>query len=57
MGLILTKPVFGVSDQMRLKPVFSAAETSQKIEILLKTSLDMMLYSKGITKTLIRLRG
>ena len=35
MGLVVTKPVFGVSDKSRLKPVFSAAETSWKIEICL----------------------
>ena len=28
MGLDVTKPVFGVSDKTRLKPVFSATETS-----------------------------
>ena len=27
-GLVATKPVFGVSDKMRLKPVSSATETS-----------------------------
>ena len=28
MGLCMTKPVFGVSDTVRLKPVCSATETS-----------------------------
>ena len=28
MGLVATKPVFGVSDKARLKPVSSATETS-----------------------------
>ena len=35
MGLDATKPVFGVSDNARLKPVFTATETSLKIEISL----------------------
>ena len=30
MGLNMTKPVFGVSDKARLKPVSSASETSSK---------------------------
>ena len=38
MGLVATKPVFGVSDK--------ASETSQKIEILLVASLDMILFDK-----------
>ena len=33
MGLISTKPVFGVSDKARLNPISSATETSKKIEI------------------------
>ena len=33
MGLNRTKPVFGVSDKARRKPVSSATETSLKIEI------------------------
>ena len=28
MGLVATKPVLGVSDKVRLKPVSSAADTS-----------------------------
>ena len=50
------KPVFRVPDMARIKPAFSTTETSQKIEILLVPSLDMILYNKGITKALIRLR-
>ena len=34
MGLIMRKPVFRVSDQVRLKSVSSATETSQNIETL-----------------------
>ena len=57
MGLDATKPVFAVSDKTRLKPFSSATVTSQKIEILLVASLDMILSNKQITKALIRLHG
>ena len=50
------KPVFWVSDKVRLKPVSSATETSEKIENLLVACLDMILSNKRITKALIRLR-
>ena len=53
----MTKPVFGVSEKARLKPVSLATETSYKIEVLLVASLDMILPKKRITKALIRLRG
>ena len=46
------KPVFGISDKARLKPVCSATE----VEILLGTNLDIVLSNQGITKALIRLR-
>ena len=55
MGLVVTKPVFGVSNKARLKPVSSATETSKKIKISLMTSLDMILFKKRITKALISL--
>ena len=57
MGLVATKPVFGISDKVRLKLVSLATETSWKIEILLKASWDMILSSEQITKALISLRG
>ena len=57
MGLVATKPVSGVSDKARLKPVSSATETSYKTEISLVTSLNMVLSKTRITKALIRLRG
>ena len=57
MGLEVTKPVFGVSNKVRHKPVSSATETSYKIEILLVASLDMILSNKRKTKALIRLCG
>ena len=55
-GLDATKPVFRVSEKPRLKPVSSATKTSQKVEISLVASLDMILSNKQIIKTLIRLR-
>ena len=57
MSLVVTKPVFGVSDKARLKPVSSATETSQKIENSVVASLDMIFSNKLITKALNRLRG
>ena len=55
MGLAVGKPVFGVSDKVRLQPVSSAIETSWKIEISLVARLYMVLSKKRITKVLIRL--
>ena len=57
MGLVVRKPVFGISDKARLKPACSARETSWKIEMLLVTSLDVILSNKRISKALIGLRG
>ena len=56
MDLVARKPVFGVSDKARLKPVSSATESSQKIVISLVASLDIILSRKGITLGLISLR-
>ena len=53
MGRDVRKPVFGVSEKARLKPVSSATETSWKIEISREASLDMILFQKRITKALI----
>ena len=55
MGLDATKPVFGVSDKVRLKPVSSATEANWNIEILHEASLDIIIYNKRITKALISL--
>ena len=55
-GLVATKTVFGVSDKARLKPVSSATETSQNVEISPVASQDMILFNKRITMALIRLR-
>ena len=57
MGLIVRKPVLGVSDKVRFKPACSAVETRKKIEISLIASLDMKLSNKRIAKVLIRLHG
>ena len=55
MGLGITKPVFGVSDKVRLKPVSSATETNLENEISLVVSWYMILSKKQISKALIRL--
>ena len=52
MGLVVTKPVFRVSDKARLKPVSSATETSKNTGISLLASLDMVLSKTQITKAL-----
>ena len=57
LGLVATKPVFGVFEKARLKPVSSVTQTILKFEIPLVASLDMILSKKRITKALIRLRG
>ena len=57
MGPDARKPVFGVSEKVRLKLVSSATETSKKSQILLVASFDMILSNKQITKALSRLSG
>ena len=57
MGLVMRKPVFGVSNKASLKPFYSATETCQKIENSPVLSLHMILSEKRITKALISLRG
>ena len=56
-GLDPRKPVFGVSDKTKHKQIFTATETSQKIEISLEESLIMISINKRIAKALIRRRG
>ena len=51
------QPVFGVCDQVRLKPVCSATETSQSLEILDLASIGIILSRQRTRKALIRLRG
>ena len=57
MGPAARKPAFGFSAEASFKPVSSATETSQKIEISSVASVHMILSKKRITKALIRLRG
>ena len=57
MGLVTRKPVFGVSDQVRLNPICSATETRKKIKISLLPSLCMILSNRWITKVLARQWG
>ena len=54
MSLVSRKPVFGVFDQVRLKPVCSATEASESHEF---ATGDVILSKQRITKTLIRLCG
>ena len=51
------KPVFEVCDQVRLKPVCSATETSYSLEILNLQRRGIILSRQRTTKVLIRLRG
>ena len=57
MSLVTRKPVFGVCDQVRLKPVCSASETSYGLEISAIASRRIILSRQRTTKALIRLRG
>ena len=43
MAFDATKPVFGVSHKVWLKPIFMATENSQKHEITLVANSDMVL--------------
>ena len=56
MGLVATKPVFGISYKARLEPV-SSATSYVEIRTSLVASLYMILSNKRITKALIRLCG
>ena len=56
LGLVATKPVFGVADKDSFKPVHSATETSKKIKISSVASFHVILSKKRITKALIRRR-
>ena len=57
MGLVARKHVFEVSDKASFKPVSSATETTEKLEISLVARLHIALFKTRITKALIRLRG
>ena len=54
---VTRKPVFGIFDQVRLKPACWATETSQSLEIANVETRDIILSRHRTTKALIRLRG
>ena len=54
---VTRKPVFGISDQVRLKLACSAIETSLGLVILHIETTDIILSKRWITKALVRLRG
>ena len=53
LSRVTRKPVFGVFDQVRLKQVCSAKETSKSLEILIVASLSTKLPTQRTTKVLI----
>ena len=57
MSLVTRKPVFGIFDQVRLKPSCSALEMSESCEIANKETRDIILSRQWTTKELIRLHG
>ena len=57
MSHIMRKPVFGVSDQVRLKQGCSASEASKSLEISDLASRGIILSRQRTIKALIRLRG
>ena len=57
MGHFARKPVFGISDNVWLKPACSATETSQNIEMLDEARLTTILAILRIKNVLIRLLG
>ena len=56
-SLVTRKPVFGVYDQVRLKPACAATEATQRFEISDIETRDNILPRQRTTKVLIRLRG
>ena len=57
MSLVTRKPVLGVCDQVRLKPVCSGTQTRSSLEILNLASIGIVLSKQQTTKVLIRLCG
>ena len=55
MSHVTRKPVFGVFDQVILKPAYSHTETSQRLEIYAIASRGIILSRQRTTKVLIRL--
>ena len=50
MGLVATKPVFGVSSKASFKPVSSATETSWKIENFTSSKFTYGTFQKANNK-------
>ena len=46
VSLVMRKPAFGVSDQVRLKPACSATEASYSLEMLDLASIGIILNSE-----------
>ena len=57
MNIATRKPVFGLSDQMRLKPACAATEARQRLEISYVETRGIILSRPRIAKALNRLRG
>ena len=57
MRPVMRKPAFGVSDQVRVKPAYSATETSYRLEILTIASGGVIPSRQRTTKAMIRRRG
>ena len=57
MSHVTRKPVFGVSDQVWLKPACSTSEVIWSLEILDLARIDIILSRQRTIKALIRLRG
>ena len=55
MGLDTRKPVFRVSDKVRVKPAAQLHRVARKLKFPFVKSLDKVLSSKQISKALIRL--
>ena len=56
VGHVMRKPVFGVSDKVRLKPACAATEARSKLEISDIETRGIILSRQRTTKVLIRLR-
>ena len=55
MSLVTRKPVYGVFDQVWLKPIWAATEASYRLEISDIKTRDFILSRQWTTKVLIRL--
>ena len=55
MSLVMRKPVFGVCDQLRLKPACSTDDTSWGLEISAIASREIILSKQRTTNVLIRM--